>query len=442
MLQIEFEKNVERLDVSRNNDKILLAVSGGIDSVVMANLFINAKFDVAIAHCNFSLRGKASDDDAVFVEKFAKSHDIQVYIIKFDTEEFARKQKISIEMAARKLRYDWFENLRKQYYYSKIAIAHNKNDVVETFFLNLVRGTGIKGLLGITEKTETIIRPLLFASRAQIVDYANARNITFCVDETNSSNKFSRNRIRNNVIAEFEKINPSFLQTMTENIKHISQCYSALQLQKTEILSDVISYNNDKIFIDIEKLLNTENSQLWLFEILQQYNFRAERVANIYDSLDGESGKRFFSPTHILLKDRKKLIISILKSDENQIVEIGENTMHVENPVSLKIEKIENKNVIIEKNQNTAFLDFDKLKFPLILRKWQAGDSFTPFGMRGRKKLSDYFIDEKLSQFEKDEQYVLVSAEKIAWLVNRRTADNFKIDKNCKTILKITFEPA
>ncbi|MDR3226511.1 MAG: tRNA lysidine(34) synthetase TilS [Prevotellaceae bacterium] len=229
---------------------------------------------------------------------------------------------------------------------------------------------------------------------------------------------------------------------MTENIKHISQCYNALHLQKTEISSEIISYDNDKIFIDIEKLLNTENSQLWLFEILQQYNFGAERIANIYDSLDGESGKKFFSPTHVLLKDRKKLIISILKYDENHIVEIGENTTQIENPISLKIEKIENKNVIIEKNRNTAFLDFDKLKFPLILRKWQAGDSFTPFGMRGRKKLSDYFIDEKLSQFEKNEQYVLVSAEKIAWLVNRRADDNFRIDKNCKTILKITFEHA
>jgi tRNA(Ile)-lysidine synthase len=440
MLQIEFEKNLEKLGVSKRTDKILLAVSGGVDSVVMANLFLSAKFDVAIAHCNFSLRGKASDDDAVFVEAFAKSHEVTFHSIKFDTEDYARQHKISIEMAARQLRYEWFENIRKQYNYSKIAIAHNKNDVVETFFLNLTRGTGIKGLLGITEKTETIIRPLLFASRKQIENYAHEHSIAFCIDETNSSNKFSRNRIRNNIITEFEKINPSFLQTMTENINHLSQCYDVLQSVKNEVIADVV-YNDENTFlIDISKLHQTQNEQLWLFEILQQYNFGAERIADIYAAIDGESGKKFFSPTHVLLKDRKKLIISALKSAEYLSAEIYENTAEIEYPISLKIEKKENKNLVIEKKQNIAFLNFDKLKFPLTLRRWQAGDSFTPFGMSGRKKLSDYFIDEKLSQFEKDEQYVLLSDGKIVWLVNHRIDDNFKIDENCKTILKITYK--
>ncbi|MDR0754290.1 MAG: tRNA lysidine(34) synthetase TilS [Prevotellaceae bacterium] len=442
MLQVEFEKNIEKLGVSKHNDKILLAISGGIDSVVMANLFFAAKFNVAIAHCNFSLRGKASDDDADFVEAFAKSHEIMFHSIKFDTENYAHRQKISIEMAARELRYEWFENICKQYNYSKTAIAHNKNDAVETFFLNLVRGTGIKGLLGITAKTETIIRPLLFASRKQIENHANKHNIAFCTDETNSSNKFVRNRIRNNIISEFEIINPVFLQTMTENINHLSQCYDALQSLKCKIIADVSYTDNDIFFIDTDKLHQTGNEQLWLFEILQQFNFKTERIADIYAALDGESGKKFFSPTHVLLKDRKKLIISVLKSDEYLCVEIDENTEKIDCPVSLKIEKKENKNIVIEKKRNIAFLNFDKLKFPLILRRWQAGESFTPFGMKGRKKLSDYFIDKKLSQFEKDEQYVLESDKKIVWLVNHRIDDNFKIDENCKTVLKITYEHA
>ncbi|MDR2065482.1 MAG: tRNA lysidine(34) synthetase TilS [Prevotellaceae bacterium] len=441
MLQVEFEKNMEKLGVSKRNDKILLAVSGGIDSVVMANLFLAAKFNAAIAHCNFSLRGKASDSDAAFVEAFAKSHDITFHSIKFDTENYALMQKISIEMAARELRYNWFENIRKQHNYSKIAIAHNKNDSVETFFLNLVRGTGIKGLLGITPKTETIIRPLLFASRRQIENYANRRNIAFCTDETNSSNKFSRNRIRNNVITEFEKINPAFLKTMTENINHLSQCYDALQSLKNKVITDVVSIDDNDFIIDVDKLHQAGNEQLWIFEILQQFNFGAERMANICAALDGKSGKKFFSPTHVLLKDRKKLIISILKSERYLPVEINENTDRIEHP-ALKIEKMENKNITIEKKRNIAFLNFDKLKFPLILRRWQAGDSFTPFGMNGRRKLSDYFIDEKLSQFEKDEQYVLTSNGKIVWLVNHRIDNNFRIDENCKTILKITYKHA
>jgi tRNA(Ile)-lysidine synthase len=438
VLQIEFEKNIEQLGISKRNDKILLAVSGGIDSVVMAHLFFAAKFNAAIGHCNFSLRGKASDSDATFVESLAKSHKATFHSIRFDTENYARKQKISIEMAARKLRYDWFESIRTQYSYSKIAIAHNKNDSVETFFLNLTRGTGMKGLLGITPKTETIIRPLLFASRKQIENYANRHNIAFCTDETNSSNEFSRNRIRNNIITEFEKINPSFLQTMTENMNRISQCYDVLQPLKSKVISEIVDNDSDKVLIDIDKLHHSKNERLWLFEILQQYGFGTERIADIHTAIDGESGKKFFSTTHVLLKDRKKIIVSALKSAEFLSVEIDENALETEYPVSLKIEKSENKNVEIEKKQNMAFLNFDKLKFPLILRKWQAGDSFTPFGMKGRKKLSDYFIDEKLSQFEKDAQYVLVSDGKIVWLVNHRIDDNFKIAENCKTILKIT----
>ncbi|MDR2125227.1 MAG: tRNA lysidine(34) synthetase TilS [Prevotellaceae bacterium] len=442
MLQIEFEKNVEKLGISKRSDKILLAVSGGIDSIVMANLFRVAKFDTALAHCNFSLRGKASDDDAAFVEAFAKSHDLILHYVKFDTENYACQQKISIEMAARELRYNWFETIRKQYNYSKIAIAHNKNDVIETFFLNLVRGTGIKGLLGIREKTDTIIRPLLFASRRQIENHAEKHNIDFCTDETNSNVKFSRNRIRNNIITEFEKINPSFLQTMTENMNHLSQCYAVLQSMKTKIIADIASSDGNNFFIDINKLQQTENPRLWLFEMLQHYNFSTERIADICEALDGASGKKFFSTTHVLLKDRKNLIISTLKSDEYFSVKIDENATAIDCPISLKIEKKENKNITIEKSRNIAFLDFDKLKFPLILRKWQAGDSFTPFGMVGRKKLSDYFIDEKISQFEKDEQCVLTSNGKIVWLVNHRIDDYFKIDENCKTILKITYQHA
>jgi tRNA(Ile)-lysidine synthetase, N-terminal domain/tRNA(Ile)-lysidine synthetase, C-terminal domain len=440
MLSKSFKKNIEQLGISPQNDKILLAVSGGVDSMVMANLFFASKFNIGIAHCNFSLRGNDSDNDVAFVEDFAKANNIPFHCIKFDTEKYSREQKISIEMAARDLRYQWFEEIRKQHKYTKIAIAHNQNDVAETFFLNLTRGTGIKGLLGIAAKTETIIRPLLFASRKQIETHANEYNIDFCTDITNALNKFSRNRIRNKVIGEFEKINPSFLQTMSENIRNLSQCNDVLQTLKNKVITDVISENDENIFIDIDKIIQTENAEFWLFEILQQYNFGSNIVADIYVSLNGESGKKFFSPTHILLKDRKYLIISTLKQNNNQIFEIGENTEKIESPIFLKIEKIENNDIKIIKNKSVAFLNFDKLSFPLTLRKWQVGDSFTPFGMRGRKKLSDYFIDVKLSQFEKEEQYVLLSGEKIVWLVNHRIDEHFKVDETCKFILKITFE--
>ena len=439
-MNIEFNKNIKKLGLDKRHDKILLAVSGGVDSTVMANLFYVENFDIAIAHCNFSLRGKASDDDEIFVEQFAKLRNIPFYSIKFDTENFARKQKISIEMAARKLRYEWFESLRLQHNFSKIAIAHNKNDVAETFFLNLTRGTGIRGLLGIAEATETIIRPLLFASREQILYYSHMHNIDFRVDETNSNNTFSRNRIRNSIIPEFEKINPSFLQTMMENIARFSQFYKVLQIVKNKVTAEIVTIENDKILIDINKLQQTENEHLWLFEMLQQYSFGSERIADICASLNGESGKKFFSQTHVLLKDRNKLIISELQAVENIVVEIDENTDEIDTPLYLKIEKIEKNNAEIEKKTNIAFLNFDKLKFPLILRKWQIGDSFQPFGMYGKKKLSDYFIDKKLSQFEKDRQYVLTSDEKIVWLVNHRIDEKFKIDENCKIILKITCE--
>lgn len=439
-MDIKFKKVIKSIGLNRHSDKILLAVSGGVDSMVMANLFCSANFEVAVAHCNFSLRGKDSDADEAFVCKFAESQNLPFYSIRFDTEQFAIEQKISIEMAARKLRYNWFESVRKQYGYSKIAVAHNKNDVVETFFLNLARGTGIKGLLGIAEKTETVIRPLLFASKVQILDYADKHKIVFCTDKTNSSNKFVRNRIRNRIIPEFEKINPSFLQTMTENMDRLSQYYNILQLHKNKIISEVVEIKKNKIIIDINKLQQAGNEYLWLFEILQQYNFENKRIANVYAALDSESGKKFFSPTHILLKNRNELIISELQTNENQFIEIEESIKKIDKPLCLKIEKIENKKIEITKKSNIAFLNFDKLKFPMILRKWQAGDSFQPFGMRGKKKLSDYFIDEKLSQLEKNEQYVLISGDKIVWIVNRRIDDKFKVDESCKSILKITFE--
>jgi tRNA(Ile)-lysidine synthase len=403
-------------------------------------LFLENNFEIAIAHCNFLLRGNDSHSDETFVENFAKANKIPFYSIKFDTKNYAAQHKISIEMAARELRYNWFETLQKQHNYSKIAIAHNLNDVVETFFLNLTRGTGIKGLLGIAAKTETIIRPLLFASRRQIEDYAKRKNIEFCTDITNASNEFSRNRIRNNIIGEFEKINPSFLQTMQENINHLQQAYDTLNTLKNQAFSDIIHSDENNIFINIEKLKQSENPQFWLFEILQNYNFGSQRIADIFAALDGESGKKFFSPTHLVIKDRENLIIAKTKSEENIFTEIGENTSKIEYPLKLKIEKIENKNIAVEKKSNIAFLNFDKLKFPLTLRKWQAGDSFTPFGMKGKKKVSDYLINAKFSQLEKDEQYVLLSDEKIIWLVNCRIDNAFGIDQSCKNILKITVE--
>ncbi len=421
-------------------DKILLALSGGIDSVFMAYLFKKHQFNFSIAHCNFKLRGEESDHDEEFVKKLASSFQVKLYVNHFDTETYANEQSISIQMAARDLRYNWFEEIRKKEGYNYIAVAHNQNDVIETFFINLIRGTGIKGLTGIKSKNNYIIRPIIFAQRTEIEQYCLENNIKFREDSSNMSTKYFRNKIRHNVMPLLEELNPKINHTIIENIERLTDVEIIYNQAIQEFKNDCITIDGETVCIEIEKIAkNSLVRRTYLFEILQEYGFSNKIINDVIQSLDNISGKTFYSATHRILKDRNTLLISPLSIAEEHTYYIDEGTKYFYNPINLTLEIIEKKGDFkIDKNNKIGYFDLDQLSFPLIVRKWKKGDFFQPFGMQGLKKLSDYFIDQKLSIIDKENVWILASGEKIVWIIGLRTDDRFKIIESTKTILKIS----
>jgi tRNA(Ile)-lysidine synthase len=430
-----FKSFISNNNLCDKNDTILVTVSGGIDSVVLLDLFFRENYNIALAHCNFKLRNKESDDDELFVKSLCEKYKIKNHFIAFDTKEYATQQGISIEMAARKLRYNWFNKLCNDYNYSKVAVGHHLNDSIETIFINLLRGTGINGITGIAPKNENIIRPLLFATREQIEEYAKLNNLKYRNDSSNKSTVFIRNIIRHKIIPEFKKINPSFEKTMmqnTENLKNASTIFNN-HIEKTT--RDIVIKNGNQYKISIDKLNNLPEKQTWLFEFLNKFGFSFDNVVNIISKLNTNAGKQFFSNTHQLLIDRDYLLIEEQnKSNRNFIANnISELS---ELPVNISVSVVEPENFILDKNQLTANIDLDKIKFPVSIRKWQDGDYFYPLGMNKKKKLSDFFIDNKINRFAKDKTWIFSDAEnRIFWVGGLRIDNRFKVTDNTKNIL-------
>jgi len=461
-----FLNNINSKKLFEPNQKVLLAVSGGIDSMVMLHLFEKSGFDYGIVHCNFQLRGDESDRDEEFVKKHVLIHGVPSFFKGFDTEEYAQINGISIEMAARDLRYEYFEKIRSENGYDYIATAHHSDDLIETFFLNLTRKTGIKGLTGIKDKSGRIIRPMMFASRADIEKYTAEQYVEFCEDSTNNEVIYQRNFLRNKILPLFSTLNPQFKKNLLasiENLKDAETVYSGYfdsEKQKvvknaaessfpdypagrdcaqgdsqTERSLSLVSIKNYHSCIDIQKLLNSSHPKLLLLEILSGFNFNPAVVDEVFQSLNTEPGKQFFSKTHRLIKDRQKLFITKLIETETRIFYIEADDVELFEPFDIKIEKLPGKDFKIRKEQNIACLDSDKLEFPLLMRKWQEGDYFQPLGMSGVKKLSDFFIDEKLPVHQKQNTWLLCSGEKIVWVMGHRIDNRFKINSNTRNIL-------
>lgn len=422
------------------SDKILVGVSGGVDSVVLLDLLKRLNCSLGIAHCNFQLRGEEANEDESFVKELAESFDIPFYVRRFETKEFASEHKISIQMAARKLRYNWFEEIRKEEGYDLIALGHNKNDAVETFLINLTRGTGIKGLMGIQPKMNCLIRPLLFADRNRIISYSAERGLKFREDSSNKTVKYSRNKIRHHIIPDFQEINPRFLTTMTENMSRLKEVYK-LYKKSVEVAKDkLVREAGGDFYILKEGLRNSESKGALLFEILDPFNFNREHFLEIENHLSGKSGKVFYSPTHKLIVDREYLIVTSINHEEEKKYYLDEQVSSIRIPVSLEIRKIEDVDQYsIPVAPDKAAIDYDKLDFPLILRKWQHGDYFKPFGFEHFKKLSDYFTDRKYSLLDKERCWIVASGEQIVWIVNDRLDDRFKVDNNTRTIIELNY---
>lgn len=433
-----FEAFLKENSLCLPDDKILLTVSGGVDSMVMLYIFHQSGFDCEIAHCNFGLRGAESDEDERFVIEMANRYEMPVHVKSFQTEEYASDNNVSIQMAARDLRYEWFEDIRAQTSCNFIATAHNKNDQTETFFINLLRGTGIRGLTGIPLIAGNIIRPLLWAERREILNYSEEKHIPFREDSSNAGVKYSRNKIRHLLLPDLEKIRPGFISVMDENINRLKATYEIYNSVLEERKTTLLFRDQDYIRISIDSLRQLRPLEAWLYELLTDYEFSYPVIKDIVRNLDSPPGRQFFSSSYRLVKDRDSLIIEALREGSKKRFYIENIEEPVYDPLHLEFMLIEDvKHFSIPAYPDVACLDYDKLRFPLIIRKWEAGDYFRPLGMENMKKLSDFFIDIKLSIPQKEKTWILTDGIDIIWVMGHRIDDRYKVDDTTERILKI-----
>lgn len=406
-----------------NNDgRIILALSGGIDSMVLADMLLQSKADFVLAHCNFHLRGEESNGDEKFVREYAERNGLTLYVKQFDTMAYAKEHGVSIEMAARDLRYAWFEELRQQLGYDKIAVAHHADDQLETFFINLLRGAGIRGLKGMRPVNGNIIRPLLDKSREEIHQYAIENGIKWREDHTNAETQFLRNKIRHELLPVIDSISKEGRASILKSINHLASENELYRELVDEKLFQIVKQDGE---VQKTSHLSPLTPQL-LFEWLRDYGFNSDQVHFIYEAMNGQPGTSFFSPTHKVTIERDGVELTPICQHDNTQVEL----VYEQHP--------NDDNFVIDKSPEVAQLDYDKLTFPLKLRIWQAGDRFYPLGMKGSRLLSDFMKDLKFTTRQKEECQVLTTAkDEIVWVVGRRVDERFKVTDKTKSILKI-----
>jgi tRNA(Ile)-lysidine synthase len=454
----KFINNIHQENLFQKNDYLLLAVSGGADSVALCELCFQAGFHFEIAHCNFQLRGEESQRDEEFVRQLAEKYWSKVFIKKFDTKKYAEEKKISIQIAARELRYEWFDELLKEEFAgsyhsasnlipdstnliphtSYLLTAHHANDNIETLLMNFFKGTGIKGLQGILSNQGKIIRPLLFAKKKEIISFIKENNLEFVEDSSNSSEKYTRNYFRLQLIPSIQNVFPYVEENLINNIERFKEI-EVLYLQSIELhKKNLLEQKGNEVHIPVLKLLKSKPLKTIVYEIIKDFNFTAHQTGEAVHLLNSESGKYISSATHRILKNRKWLIIApvnnflaqhilINKSDKEIVFELGKLIFKNE---AFTNEKISTSNL-------TAMLDAKNITFPLLLRKWKPGDYFYPLGMQKKKKLSKFFIDQKISLTEKEKVWVIESDKRIIWIIGKRIDDRFKITEKTKNVVSI-----
>ncbi|WP_430928099.1 tRNA lysidine(34) synthetase TilS [Polaribacter marinivivus] len=429
MLQ-KFKKHITKEFPFLKDTKLLIAISGGVDSVVLFHLLHKLNYDVSLAHCNFKLRGKESDLDEEFIKNLNQISSNQIFTIIFDTEKYAKEHKLSTQIAARELRYNWFQKLITEHKFEYVLTAHHADDNLETFLIHLTRGSGLDGFTGIPKVNGNIVRPLLAFSRKEILNYAKDHDIEWREDASNASNKYIRNKIRHQVLPVLKEINPSILDSFTTTIENLQESKQIIEDRIENIASEVLEKEANFIKIDIEKIKELSNSKAYLYQLLKSYHFTEWN--DVYDLLNAQSGKQVFSKTHRLLKDRDVLILSKidLSNSIEMAFQIEEEITEITNPIHLTFKEVIEKST---ENKQTIYVDKDLLKYPLMLRKWEKGDYIYPLGMQGKKKLSKYFKDEKFSLIDKENTWLLCNAEnQIMWIINHRQDRRFVKNKNLK----------
>ncbi len=421
--------------------KLLIAISGGLDSVVLSHIFHQLNYTIAFAHCNFKLRGKESDLDEEFVCKLSQKTSNQIFTVNFDTENFAKKNKFSTQIAARELRYTWFQELVEKHHFDYVVTAHHADDNLETFLINLTRGSGLEGFTGIPPLNGNIIRPLLPFSRHEILSYAKKNQLEWREDASNASTKYIRNKIRHQVIPVLKEINPSLLFSFQKTTENLQESQQIIEDRVDDVSSEIIerdfSSSLEIAKINIKKIKLLSNPKAYLYQLLKDYNFTEWN--DISNLLSAQSGKQVFSKTHRLLKDRDFLILTkksnVTLSKVERSFFIEKNQSEITTPIHLVLEEVDKKST---ENKQTIYVDKDLLKYPLIVRKWENGDYLYPTGMQGKKKLSKFFKDEKFSLIDKEKTWLLCNTNnEIIWVINHRQDRRF-LSKSIKNHLKIT----
>jgi tRNA(Ile)-lysidine synthase len=448
----KFTEFITQKDLFQPKDKLLLAVSGGVDSVVLCELCHRGGFDFVIAHCNFQLRGAESERDENFVTDLAEKYNKEIFIKKFDTKKYADEHKVSIQVAARELRYDWFAeivdswpltddknatNNEQRTTNNHVVTAHHLNDSIETLLMNFFKGTGITGLHGILPKHGKIIRPLLFAKKEELKKFAEENNLKWVEDSSNESDKYSRNYLRHKIIPSLIDIYPNLTDNLANNIDRFKEIEILYHQSINQHKKNLLEKKENEIHIPVLKLKKTVPLNTIVHEIIKDYNFSPQQVGEVISLLDSESGKYIQSSTHRIIKNRNWIIIAPndFREAEHVIIEgVGRWSLTAG---KLQIEKFPVTNFKLQTENNIANLDADKISFPLLLRKWKQGDYFYPLGMRKKKKLARFFIDNKLSKTDKEKIWVLESNKKISWIIGMRIDDRFKITPQTKNILNI-----
>lgn len=444
MLADNFRHYIEHYGLVSRQERVLLTVSGGVDSMVLLALFIECGYRVGVAHCNFQLRGAESDEDEVLVAERAAKYGVPFYNRRFDTKGEMERTGESMEMAARRLRYAWFEELCQNEGYDKIAVAHHADDSIETFFINLLRGTGLRGLTGIHTQNGRLIRPLMFASRKEIMEYALQHRVPFREDSSNRSTKHLRNKIRLGLVPRIREINAKFTDLMRRNIGRLTDAQRFIDASMAEIRRQVVCTEGDIDRIRVEQISSTFPRNFVIYELLNSaYGFKGDVIDALCHALEqGTSGRRFYAREHVAYIDRGSILVTRIGVDDSCEVWVDEHALrsYCGNSV-LYYERVDIGTIReFGVPEHIAQLDADKLHFPLLLRRWREGDWFIPFGMTGKRKVSDFLIDNKVSMAEKERQFVLLSGDEIVWVVGRRIDDRYRLTQDTDTVLRITKE--
>lgn len=423
------------------NKTYLLGVSGGVDSSVLVENFYRLKLKFEIAHCNFQLRGKESDEDEEFVKTMAEKCRAPFHSVHFETKNIVSQSKHSVQMVARDLRFTWFEKTRQERNLDFVVLGSQKDDQVETMLINLVRGTGLAGLHGIRGINNRVLRPLLNVTREEIRTFSNENDVVFREDSSNASTNYMRNRLRHDVIPVMKELNENISRTMEANAKRLQEAEEIFYKEINRQRALAIAVDEGRISFNKNLLLNLSPLSTYLFEFLRPYGFSETVVNEIVNSLHQISGKQFLSPSHRAIMDREYLFIEEREhAAPNEKVDIGISTASIQTPINLTFETLEKQPDNLKLEPCKVLMDLEKVSFPLELRKWELGDKMRPFGMKKSKKVSDILIDAKVPLHEKDRTYVLVSGNEIIWLIGQRVSESVKVLPKTKKVLFVQWK--